>query len=142
MNESERIKTNKLIYPELSYTIMGVLFKVHNKLGSTYQEKYYQRAIATELKTQGIKFEKEKQIELRYELTKIGNYFIDFVIDGKIIIETKAVPFIRDEWLNQLVAYLISTKLPLGIIANFRTPKLTYKRIVNPNIDKIRSDSI
>ena|SRR3989344_8998510 len=139
MNKLKRIRTNKrIIYPELSYQVMGVLFKVHNKLGSTYQEKYYQRAIKRELEAQNIHFEKEKLVKLIYESEKIGNYFLDFVIDGKIVLEIKAVPFIRKEWTNQLVAYLVSTNLPLGIIANFRTSKLTYKRIVNPNIDKIR----
>src|SRR3989344_823121 len=128
----------KLIYPELSYKLMSVLFKVQNKLGPTYQEKYYQRAIAKELGSQKIPFEQEKQVRLTYENEKIGNYFLDFVIGSKIVLEVKAVPFIRKEWINQLVAYLVSTGLPLGVIANFRTPKLTYKRIVNPNIDKIR----
>lgn len=134
-NESKR--TKRIIYPELSYQVMGVLFKVHNKLGPTYQERYYQRAIAIELEAQRVLFEKEKQINLAYEEKKIGKYYLDFVIDNKIILEVKAVPFIRKEWTDQLVAYLVSTGLPLGIIANFRTPKLTYRRIVNPNIDKI-----
>ena len=131
--------TNKrIILPELSYKVMGVLFKVHNKLGPTYQEKYYQRAIAKELDTQSIHFKREKQIELTYEGDTIGKYFLDFVIDNKIILEIKAHPFIRKEWTNQVIAYLVSTDLPLGIIANFRTPKLTYKRIVNPNLkDKL-----
>lgn len=127
----------RIIYPELSYKVMGVLFKVHNKLGPTYQERYYQRAIEIELKAQGIPFEKEKQISLTYEDKKIGKYYLDFVIDNKIILEVKAVPFIRKEWTDQLVVYLVSTGLPLGIIANFRTSKLTYKRIVNPDIDNI-----
>ena len=124
----------KLIYPQLSYKLMAVLFKVQNKLGSSYQEKYYQRAIAKELENQKIPFEKEKQIKLAYEGEGIGNYFLDFVIDGKIVLEIKAVPFIKKEWTNQVVAYLVSTNLPLAIIANFRTSKLTYKRYVNPNI--------
>lgn len=141
MNELKRMITNKrIIYPELSYQVMGVLFKVHNKLGSAYQEKYYQRAIKKELGYQNIPFEQEKQIKLVYETEKIGNYFLDFIIDGKIILETKAAPFIRKEWTNQVIAYLVSTELPLAIIANFRTPKLTYKRYINPNIDKISSD--
>lgn len=127
--------TNKrIIYPELSYKVMGVLFKVHNKLGSSYQEKYYQRAIVKELENQKIPFNREKQIELTYEDEKIGKYFLDFVIDDKIVLEVKAVPFIKREWTNQVVAYLVSTGLPLAIIANFRTSRLTYKRIVNPTL--------
>lgn len=113
---------------------MAVLFKVQSKLGSSYQEKYYQRAIQKELESQNISYEKEKQIELVYEGEKIGNYFLDFVIDGKIILEVKAVPFIKKDWTNQVVAYLVSTGLFLAIIANFRTPKLTYKRYINPNL--------
>lgn len=127
----------KLIYSELSYILMGLLFKVHNKLGSAYQEKYYQRAIMSELKTQKIAFEREKQIDLMYDEEKIGKYYLDFVIEDKIILEIKAAPFIKQDWSSQIIAYLTSSKLPLGIIANFRTPKLTYKRFVNPDIDKI-----
>lgn len=124
----------RIIYPRLSYQIMGILYKVHNKLGSTYQEKYYQRAIKSELQKLNIPFEREKQIKLVYEDEKIGDYFLDFLIDDKIILEVKAVPFIRKEWINQVVAYLSSTGYYLAIIANFRTPRLTYKRIVNPNL--------
>lgn len=130
----------RIIYPQLSYKVMGILFKVHNKLGSSYQEKYYQRAIAKELQTQQISFEREKQIKLTYEAEKIGDYFLDFIIDEKIVLEIKAVPFIRKEWTNQVIAYLVATDLPLAIIANFRTTKLTYKRIVNPNLGDKHAD--
>lgn len=133
-NKQSFSANKRIIYPKLSYQLMSVLFKVHNKLGSSYQEKYYQRAIAREFENQRIPFEKERQIRLTYEDAGIGNYFLDFVIDEKIILEVKAVPFIKKEWTNQVVAYLVSTDLPLAIIANFRTPKLTYKRYVNPNL--------
>jgi GxxExxY protein len=86
-------KINDLIYPELSYKIMGTLFKVHNKLGPKFQEKYYQRAIEIELKKQKIPFAREKVIKLEYENEKIGKYFIDFVIDGKIALEIKAADY-------------------------------------------------
>ena len=76
--------SNKLIYPELSFKLMGALFKVQNKLGSSYQEKYYQRAIATELKEQNIPFIREKEIILGYGNEGIGKYRLDFVIDNKI----------------------------------------------------------
>jgi len=57
-------KTNKIIYPELSYSLIGILFKIHSKLGNKYQEKYYQRAIEIELKKNGIKYEKEVLVDL------------------------------------------------------------------------------
>ena len=127
-------KYKRVVYPKLSYKLMGILFKVHNKLGSAYQERYYQRAIKKELEEQKIAFEREKQVKLVYENEKIGDYFLDFIIDGKIILEIKAVPFVKKEWSSQIIGYLASTNLPLAIIANFRTPKLTYKRYVNPTL--------
>jgi len=136
MNTNQkRINTNKqIVYPELSYKLMGSLFKIHNKLGPSYQEKYYQRAIATEFKNQRIHFIREKEIILGYGNQGIGKYRLDFVVEDKIALEIKTVPFLRDEFTNQLLAYLVSTNLKLGIIANFRTQKLTYRRVINPKV--------
>lgn len=129
------MNTNKrIVYPELSYALMAVLFNVHNKLGSSYQEKYYQRAIETELKKQNIPFLREKEITLFYGNQGIGKYLLDFVIDSKIALEIKTVPFLKDEFIRQILAYLASANLKLGIIANFRTEKLTYRRIINPKV--------
>lgn len=131
----KRIDTNKrIVYPELSYQLMGALFKVHNKLGSSYQEKYYQRAIATELENQKLPFVREKEIILSYGNTGIGKYRLDFVIDDKLALEIKTVPFLKDEFIRQLLAYLVSANLKLGVIANFRTQRLTYRRVINPKV--------
>lgn len=128
------MKTNKkIIYPELSYKVMGVLFKVHSKLGPRYQEKYYQRAIEIELKKQEVPFEREKMVPLKYEKEKIGKYFIDFVIDNKIALEVKAVDYFKRDFTGQVLAYLNAANLKLGIIANFNAERLLYKRIINPN---------
>lgn len=128
----KRIKTNNLIYPELSYQVMGVLFKVHSKLGPKFQEKYYQRAIEIELKRQKIPFKREKLVRLEYEKERIGRYYIDFVIDDKIALEVKAVDYYKRDFTSQVLAYLNSANLRLGIIANFNGDKLKYKRLVNP----------
>ena len=134
----KQIKTNEringLIYPDLSYKLMGILFKVHRKLGNSYQEKYYQRAIESELKSQKIDYNRELLIRLNYDGTDIGKYFLDFVIDRKIALEIKAVPVLKDQYFNQVLAYLDSAKLKLGIIANFRPERLFYKRLVNPRV--------
>ena len=126
--------TTSVIYKDLSYKIMGILFKVHNKLGPAYQEKYYQRAIEKELKTQNILFTREFQVEIRYENEMIGKYFIDFVIENKIALEVKNVNFFHRKYLNQVLAYLSASGLKLGILVNFNQDRLFSKRIVNPRI--------
>lgn len=121
-----------LIYPELSYLLMGLFFKIHNELGPSYQEKHYQRAIELKLKKNDINYVREKEIELLYEDSSLGKFYADFVIESKIIIEVKKSRFITQEDTRQLYRYLKATELKLGIIVNFgRTDKLQYKRIIN-----------
>jgi len=124
---------NKLVYPDLSYKIVGILFKVHNELGNKYQEKYYQRAIEVELKNQNIKYSKEIPVDLKYEKEKIGKYFLDFLIDDKVILEIKAIPRLRPRDFKQVLAYLKAMDFKLGIIANFRPERLTFHRVLNAN---------
>lgn len=130
MNTNERT----IIYPELSYKLMGVLFNIHRQLGNSYQEKYYQRAISLSLNEAKIPYGKEVLIELTFNNQGIGKYFLDFVIDNKIALEIKTVPFIKDEYYKQLLAYLNAANLKLGIVANFRSNRLTYKRLINPKV--------
>lgn len=119
-----------LIEKELSYTIVGALFSVYNELGGGYQEKYYQRAIAQEFKKRNLNFMEQVMVPLNYGEQSIGRYFLDFVIENKIVLEIKAVNkfFLRD--IKQILAYLQSTKMPLGILANFGRDNLQLKRIL------------
>lgn len=87
----------KLVYPELSYLLMGLCYKIHNELGPTYHEKHYQRAIELALKKNDINYEREKEIELEYEGGSLGKFYADFVVDNKIIIEVKKSRFISSE---------------------------------------------
>jgi len=123
--------TNKIIYPELSYALMSILFEVHNKLGNKYQEKHYQRAIEIKLKKSGIPYKKEAKISINFDAEKLGDFFVDFIIDDKIILETKMVWVITIDDVKQVLRYLDSTNLKLGIIANFRHKQLEYRRIIN-----------
>ncbi len=122
-----------VIEPELSYEVMSTLFTVHNQLGNRLQEKYYQRAIEVELLDRKISFEKEKCIPIRFKNKKIGTYYIDFVIEGKIVLETKTVPLLTKQDENQTLSYMKELQVRLGILANFRNPKLAYKRLVLPD---------
>lgn len=110
---------------------MGILFSVHNQLGNRYQEKYYQRAIEQGLKENNLKFQKEIAVDLKFNNKKIGKYLLDFLVESDIILEVKAVPNLRPKDFTQVLAYLVASNLELGILANFRTDRLTYKRILN-----------
>ena len=129
-----RMDSNKrLVLPKLSYKIMGILFTVHNELGPTLLEKYYQRAVAKELEAQKLTFKKEVAVNLFYKEEKIGRYILDFIVENKVIIETKARESYSPNFFKQTLAYLKQTNLPLAILVNFRRPKLEYKRIINPS---------
>ncbi len=124
----------RIIYPRLSYKVVGVLFDVHRKLGNRLQEKYYQRAIALGFKKANIPFKEQALVQLEYESEPIGRYFVDFVISNKIALDIKAVPKTSKHDYDQMLAYLHVLKLKLGVIANFRAQNLTFKRLVNSRI--------
>jgi len=123
-------KNNHLVYPELSYRINGLLFKIHNKLGGGYQEKYYYKPIDKELKTLGISFKKQLVVDLRYQDMKLGRYIIDYVIDRKIVLEIKVTPYFSKRDIKQVLAYLERSRLELGILASFTKKKVLIKRIL------------
>jgi len=127
----------ELIYPELSYIMMGILFEVHNKLGTKYQEKHYQRAIEIKLKELKISYQKEAKVDINFGKEKIGKLFVDFVVDNKIVLEIKKIPKITEDHIKQVLRYLNTLNLKLGIIANFQHQKLEYIRVLN---SRIRTD--
>jgi GxxExxY protein len=125
--------TNELFYPEESYKIIGIAMEMHQKLGNIYQEKHYQKVFEGKLKKLEIPFEKEKQVIAKTDDgLEIGEFFIDFVVYNKILLEFKRVNFIHYNDIKQVLRYLDATNLKLGIIINFKLSNLQYKRIVNP----------
>ncbi len=83
------------------------------------------------LRREGIEFKREIETDLCFQGEKIGKYRLDFLIDKRVVLELKTVPVVGREDYRQVKAYLKSTGLRLGIIANFRGPRLQYKRILN-----------
>ena len=124
--------------PEESYKLMSLLFKVQNELGPSCKEKNYQDAVELLLKKEGMNFEREKEVEIPFAGEKLKGFFVDFLIEGKIILELKAKSFIKKEDIRQVMRYLKATGCPLAIIVNFRRQKLEYKRVINPDTRSIR----
>lgn len=122
-----------ILYPQLSYKIIGICFEVHNKLGPMHREYIYQNAVEEFLKERRISYKRELKVPLFINSKRIGNYFIDFVIDDKICLELKAHIRIIANFDKQILSYLKGLQLRLGIVVNFRGEKLWYKRVVLPD---------
>lgn len=122
----------EILFKEESYKIIGACMEVHKKLGSGFLESVYSEALAMEFARADIPYEKEKKLPVYYEDKPMNKYFrADFVCFNSIIIELKATKFIIDADHRQTMNNVKATKFRLGLLINFGTPSLTYKRIVN-----------
>jgi GxxExxY protein len=119
-----------IVYKELSFKIIEASFEVHNILGPGFSESIYEDAIVKELTNKGIGLERQKLIQIFYKGEKVGEYRLDLVIEGKIILELKAVTQLNKIFEAQLFSYLKATGMKLGILVNFGGKKVEYKRIV------------
>jgi GxxExxY protein len=122
---------SSIVQKELSYKIMGLLFSVYSELGNRYQEKYYQRALEQALKNSNINYKKEMPVDLTFKGKIIGKYKLDFLLEDKVVLEVKTVPQLLPKDFTQVLAYLKANNIELGILANFSTDRLSYKRILN-----------
>ncbi len=124
---------NKILYKEESFKIIGACMKVHSSLGSGFLEAVYEEAIEKEFDIQKIPYEKQVKLELYYNDQKLKKHYrADFVCYDNIILEIKAVSQIPSVFNAQLKNYLKCTNMELGMLINFGTSSLTYKRIINP----------
>ena len=122
----------ELKYKDLTEKIIGVSFEVHKFLGNGFQEVIYQRALAWEFGQVGFSFEREIEQEIFYkELAKpIGTRRADFVVEGKVLVELKAVIELEDVHLAQILNYLKAYRLDVGLLINFGSKSMTFNRLV------------
>lgn len=124
-------KNETIVYPDLSYKIVGCLFEVFRNLGANHRERYYQEAVKKELAQNKINFREQVYIPLDYKNDKIGKYFLDFLIENKIVLELKKDSIFHKQNIEQVLAYLKSANLKLGIIANFTRDGVRFYRVLN-----------
>ena len=122
---------DKLLYSDLSYLINGVVFETYNELGFGYQEKYYYRAIKNRLVEKGLKVQEQLVAPLVSAGKSIGRYYLDFLIDNKIVLELKVANQVYPKHLKQVLGYLKANNLKLGILAVFTKDGVIIKRIIN-----------
>lgn len=125
------VKKEKVVLPELSFIINGVLFKVRKELGQYKTERQYCDGIEWELKRIGLNHHREKFLPPSFENEARGRNKVDFLIEDKIILEVKAKPFITKEDYYQVKRYLEALKVELAILVNMRRYYVQPKRILN-----------
>ncbi|MEO5912337.1 MAG: GxxExxY protein [Pelobium sp.] len=125
---------NKEEINALTHKIIGCAMQVHKVLGNGFQEVIYQRALAIEFSFQGLTFEREKEMELFYREENIGTRRVDFFVEGKVMVEIKAIEQLLDVHKAQAINYCEAYTIADGLLINFGSKSLDFKRVYNKNL--------
>lgn len=117
-------------HSELTGKIIGCALEVHKTLGNGFQEVVYQRAVAIEMSLQGLSFEREKEMPLSYKGHDVGTRRVDFFVEGLIMVEIKAIIQLEDVHLAQAINYLEAYNMEVGLLINFGSRKMDFKRVM------------
>jgi GxxExxY protein len=117
---------------ELTGKIIGCAMEVHKILGNGFQEVIYQRALAIEMNNVGLTYSREHEMDIFYKGEKIGGRRVDFFVEGKIMVELKAVIELQDVHLAQAINYLEAYNMTIGLLINFGSQSLQFKRVMKP----------
>lgn len=118
-------------YSELTSKIIGCAMEVHKRLGNGFQEVIYQRALEIEMRLVGIEFQREFEMPIFYRETKIGTRRVDFLVEGVVSVELKAIIKLEDVHFAQAINYLEAYNLEVGLLLNFGETSLNFKRLTN-----------
>lgn len=121
-------------YEELTKKIIGAAMQVHKHLGNGFQEVIYQRALSIEMNLQGIQHEREKEMPIQYKGYNIGTRRVDFFVEEKIMVEIKALINLEDVHLAQAMNYIEAYNMEIGLLLNFGSKSLQFKRVHNNKI--------
>lgn len=118
-------------HSELTSKVIGCAMRVHSALGNGFQEVIYQRALEIELSLADINFSREFEMPIFYRNQQIGTRRVDFLVDGILSVELKAVIKIEDVHFAQAINYLEAYNLEIGLLINFGERSLNFKRLNN-----------
>jgi len=118
-------------YSDITEKIIGCAMKVHSRLGNGFQEVIYQRALAIELAEADMEFAREQEMEIFYKDQQIGTRRVDFFVEGRVLVELKALVQLEDVHLAQAINYLEAFDMEVGLLINFGVKSLQFKRLSN-----------
>ena len=123
-------------YSELTGRIIGAAMEVHGTLGNGFQEVVYQRAFSIEMNMRNIDHVREMEMPLNYKGHDIGTRRVDFFVEGKVMVEIKALIQLEDVHLAQAINYLEAYGMEIGLLINFGSRSLQFKRVMKPSASK------
>jgi len=121
----------EFLHKDLTEKIIGAAMEVHKTLRSGFLESVYEEAMAIELDLQKVPFERQKPIDVFYKGRVAKQFFCDFIVNGKILVELKAIKNLSENDYAQVLNYLKATDLTLALLINFGTSSLEFKRIIS-----------
>jgi GxxExxY protein len=127
-------------YSEITSKIIGCAMEVHKILGNGFQEVVYQRALEIEMGLQGLAIQREYELPIMYKDEEVGTRRVDFLVEGVISVEIKAIVKLEDVHLSQAINYLEAYHLEIGMLINFGGKSLEFRRLINSKFDKHRKN--
>lgn len=124
-------------YSDLTERIIGCALRVHNYLGNGFQEVVYQRALAIEFDEAKLDFAREDEMSIKYKSHDIGTRRVDFFVENKILVEIKAITKLDNIHLAQAINYLEAFDKEIGLLINFGSSSMEFKRVQNKKIMSI-----
>jgi GxxExxY protein len=128
--EGDAMNEEDYKHAEITGKIIGCAMEVHGILGNGFQELIYQRALSMEMKTRGIDFIREQELDIFYKGVVIGTRRVDFFVGDKVMVEIKAIEQLEDIHLAQAINYLEAYNVEVGLLLNFGSKSLEYKRLL------------
>jgi GxxExxY protein len=138
MNKDKKDSVEKegFLHWDITQKIIGCAMEVHNNLGNGFQEVIYQKALAMEMDAIGLSYVREMGLPIIYKGEEIGLRRADFFVEQKVMVELKAVSKLENIHLAQAINYLQVSNTDIGLLINFGTPSLTFKRVKKPDSHK------
>jgi GxxExxY protein len=114
---------------DLSYRIIGCAMRVHNEIGPGLREKPYENALCVDLREQGLSLVQQRAFPIFYHGQIVGDCIPDIIVDSTVIVDVKSIDATGDAEVAQMLNYLRIAKLKLGLVINFKNPKVEIKRV-------------
>jgi len=121
---------NRYPHSDITEKVIGCAIEVHKTMGPGFKESAYENALIHEFAGLGLKYERQKPVDIPYKGAKVGSHKLDLLVEGKVIVELKAVRDFNIEDKKRLLSYLKATNMKVGLLINFARSTIQVKRLI------------